>query len=242
MSKPMTFLESTMKLVGHLPMMVHNNDQCWYAATQTLTGNKMIDVQDILSMHRKTVDHWHDHPIANEFQGILGDICQQHQFNFLLWHEEDKARSTDADDSLIADVKRAIDGYNQQRNDWIEKVDDRITEMLAAKSIEPQTDARLNSETPGSIIDRMSIMALRIYHMDEQLARTDATPEHLEKVQNRMAVCLMQLDDLANCLDQLLKDIFAGRFRHRTYRQMKMYNDPTMNPYLYKAKNRPASV
>lgn len=202
----------------------------------------MIDVQNVVSMHRDTVARWHTHPIDNEYDGILKDICQQHQFNFQLWHEEDKARSPDADDSVIAEVKRAIDKFNQQRNDWIEKVDDRITEMLEQKNISPENDARLNSETPGSIIDRMSIMALRIYHMDEQADRTDATPEHLEKVQQRTAICLMQLDDLAACLTRLLDDIFAGRFRHRTYRQMKMYNDPTLNPYLYKAKNRTAAV
>lgn len=202
----------------------------------------MIDVQEIVSMHRDTVDRWHSHPISNEYEGMLNDICQQHQFNFQLWHEEDKARSPDADDAVIAEVKRAIDKFNQQRNDWIEKVDDRISETLEQQGVAPAADARLNSETPGSIIDRMSIMSLRIYHMDEQAARSDASPEHLGKVQNRTAICLMQLDDLAACLSQLLDDIFAGRYRHRTYRQMKMYNDPTLNPYLYKAKNRVATV
>lgn len=198
----------------------------------------MIDVQDLLSMHRKTVDHWHDHPIANEFQGILGDICQQHQFNFLLWHEEDKARSTDADDSLIADVKRAIDGYNQQRNDWIEKVDDFITAMLEERNIAPQQNARLNTETPGSVFDRLSILALRIYHMEEQLGRDDVDQAHLESVEQKIAICRLQQEELSNSLQELLEDIFAGTKRHRTYRQLKMYNDPKLNPYLYAKKKQ----
>lgn len=193
----------------------------------------MIKVQKILRLHADTVAAWHQHPIENSYQGFLCDVCKQHSFNFLLWHEEDKARSTDADDSIIANVKRAIDGYNQQRNDWIEKVDDHLSRLVEEYRVEVSQDARLNSETPGSIVDRLSILALRIYHLREQLDRKDATSKHLAKVQQRVAICLLQRDDLAKCLDQLLCDIFSGRYRHRTYRQLKMYNDPTLNPYLY---------
>ena len=196
----------------------------------------MINVEQILELHTDTVALWHQQPIDNPYEGILSDVCQQHSFNYLLWHEEDIARSTAEDDSVIARVKRAIDGYNQNRNDWIERVDDHITRMAENANVSPADDAPMNSETPGSIIDRLSILALRIYHLREQLDRDDVGEEHLEKVQHRIAVCLLQRNDLATALSQLLEDIFAGRKRHRTYRQFKMYNDPTLNPYLYAAQ------
>mgnify|MGYP001464710101 CR=1 FL=1 len=138
----------------------------------------------------------------------------------------------------IAEVKRNIDGFNQNRNDWIEKIDDYITDQLDELGIKPEADARLNTETPGSVIDRLSILALRIYHMEEQAGREDATDEHREKAQQKLAVCFLQMDNLSQSLQELIDDIYAGKMAHRTYRQFKMYNDPTMNPYLYKAQQR----
>ena len=196
----------------------------------------MIDVPKILELHESTVEAWHRQPIEITGQGILQDICRQHSFNYLLWHEEDRARCPQADDPTIADVKRAIDRYNQQRNDWIETVDDRIAEWIEQQGVRVDDDARLNSETPGSIIDRLSILALRIYHLVEQLERTDVEPDHQERVEHRLAICRIQREDLATCLQELLDDISAGRRRHRTYRQLKMYNDPSFNPYLYQAQ------
>jgi hypothetical protein len=163
----------------------------------------------------------------------LWQVCRQHGFNFLLWHEEDIARSPDVGDAKIAQVKRAIDGYNQQRNDAIEKLDDWITEDLATRNIAAPPRARLNSETPGSVIDRLSILSLRMFHLEEQAQRPDATPEHVQSVGQKLAVCRLQHADLAQCLAELLDDIYAGRKRHRTYRMFKMYNDPALNPYLY---------
>lgn len=201
----------------------------------------MIDVRQITDMQRETVARWHSQEIDQPHDGFLGIACQQHSFNYLLWHEEDIARSPDVGDARIAQVKRAIDRYNQQRNDWIEKLDDAITDLVQQRGVAAAAGARLNTETPGSVIDRLSILALRIYHLDEQLQRTDATPQHLEAVQRKLAVCLAQHDDLTTSLAELLEDIFAGRKRHRTYRQFKMYNDPTLNPYLYQAQQRRAS-
>ena len=198
----------------------------------------MFDVKQITDLHRATVAGWHQHDINNTYDGFLEIVCRQHSFNFLLWHEEDIARSQDVDDSRIAQVKRAIDGYNQQRNDWIEKIDDSITEQLAALRVPHAADAPLNTETPGSVMDRLSILALRIYHLDEQARRDDVTAEHLRSVERKIAVCLEQHDDLSTSLDQLRADLLAGRKRHKTYRQMKMYNDPALNPYLYKAQQR----
>ena len=190
------------------------------------------DVSEITRMQREMVVRWHAQPVDQPYDGLLAVACQQHAFNFLLWHEEDIARSPDVGDARIAQVKRAIDRYNQQRNDWIEKLDDWITERLAEAGVEAP-DAPQNTETPGSAIDRLSIMALRMFHLDEQTQRTDATPQHIESVRRKLAICQVQHHDLSTSLAQLVDDIYAGRKRHRTYRQFKMYNDPTLNPYLY---------
>lgn len=203
----------------------------------------MINVQDVVQMQVECVARWHVEPISNPFAldgmvtSLFATACQQHQFNYLLWHEEDIARSRDVTDAKIAEVKRNIDRFNQARNDWIEKVDDWITADLESKAIQHAAEARLNTETPGSAIDRLSIMSLRVFHLDEQLARKDVDQQHLEKVNMRLAICRLQQRDLAQSLEELLADIYAGTKRHRTYRQMKMYNDPTLNPYMYgKAK------
>jgi hypothetical protein len=192
-----------------------------------------INVPEITSLHAHTVALWHTQDVANPYEGLLNLVCQQHSFNYLLWHEEDIARSPDVGDDRIAQVKRAIDRYNQQRNDGIEKLDAFFLQMLAAEQIEPQPGARQNTETPGSAIDRLSIVSLRQYHMQEQIDRTDATEEHREKARTRLAVVNEQHRDLANSLQELLDDIFAGRKRLKVYFQFKMYNDPSMNPYLY---------
>ena len=195
-------------------------------------------VSQIGELHATTVDRWHSEPLDNLYSGLLGLVCQQHQFNFQLWHEEDIARSKEVTDERIAQVKRAIDGFNQQRNDWIERVDEGLIDMLGSIGVDPAADATLNTETPGSAIDRLSIMSLRVYHLREELEREDATDEHREKVQTRLDRCALQQADLSNSLHELLEDIFAGRKLLKVYRQMKMYNDPTLNPYLYKAQRK----
>jgi hypothetical protein len=195
----------------------------------------MIDVSTITDLHRETVVLWHKQDVDNVYAGFLHTVCEQHKFNFLLWHEEDIARSPNVGDERIAQVKRAIDKYNQQRNDWIEKLDDALIVMLREHGVMLSPDAKQNTETPGSAIDRLSILSLRIYHMLEQLDRTDATREHKDKVQNRLVTINEQQHDLANSLQELIDDILAGRKRLKVYRQFKMYNDPSLNPYLYRA-------
>lgn len=195
-------------------------------------------VRQILQLHADTVARWHEEPIDNPYTGPLGVVCQQHAFNFQLWHEEDVARRTDVTDAEIAQVKRAIDGFNQNRNDYIERIDETLLEMLGSLGIEPAEGAPLNTETPGSAIDRLSIMSLRIFHMEEELARPDATEEHLAKVEPKRQRCLLQRADLSNSLAELLNDIFSGSKRLCVYRQMKMYNDPTLNPQLYAATRK----
>ena len=202
----------------------------------------MHNVKAVVEMQIQCVARWHLEPVDNPFLeggstlSLMATACQQHQFNYLLWHEEDIARSPDVTDSEIAQVKRNIDRYNQARNDWIEKIDDWITADLESVSIQSENGARLNTETPGSAMDRLSIMALRIFHLDEQLARQDVDQQHLDKVNMRLAICRLQQSDLAKSLEELLADIYSGTKRHRTYRQMKMYNDATLNPYLYGKK------
>ena len=193
----------------------------------------MINVEEVLALHESTVALWHQRPIDNTYSGWLNLVCQQHIFNFELWHQEDIARSPSVSDSQIATVKRAIDRFNQARNDHIEKMDDWITEQLESRQIVPSLDARQNTETPGSAIDRLSIMSLRLFHYEEQLQRDDVNAEHTQRMHVRIALCRAQKCDLSQSLRELLDDLLAGRKRHKTYRQMKMYNDPSLNPYLY---------
>jgi hypothetical protein len=197
-------------------------------------------VESVLLLHQETVARWHREPTSNPFQDLLGVVCQQHEYNFLLWHEEDLARSPDASDNRIAKVKRAIDGYNQLRNDWIERIDEALLGQLAAAGAVPRSGARLNTETPGSAVDRLSIMALRIFHLEEQLERDDVGPQHVEKVTARLDRCRTQRADLGQSLAELLEDLLAGRKLLKVYRQLKMYNDPTLNPAIYQARPKPA--
>jgi Protein of unknown function (DUF4254) len=197
----------------------------------------VIDVDEITDLHAQTVALWHRQEIANPYGGFLQLVCQQHMYNYLLWHEEDVARSPNVGDERIAAVKRAIDGYNQKRNDGIEQLDAALLRMLVERKIEPAPDAHQNTETPGSAIDRLSILALRRYHMQEQADRTEASEEHRAKARSRLEVLTEQHRDLSNSLRELVEDIFTGRKRLKVYFQFKMYNDPTMNPYLYKPGN-----
>ena len=201
----------------------------------------MIDVPAITKLHQQTVAHWHQYDVDNHYEGFLRAVCRQHQQNYRLWHQEDIARSRDVSDAELAQVKRNIDRLNQQRNDLIEQLDESIVSELASAGVEPLADARLNTETPGSVIDRLSILALRIYHMEEQAERDDADESHRAKATAKLDVLHEQHRDLSASLAELLGDIFAGRKCLKIYRQFKMYNDPTMNPYLYQAQRKPAA-
>lgn len=201
----------------------------------------MIDVRTIIELHRATVEKWHREEIDNRYEGLLHLVCEQHQRNYLLWHQEDIARSPNVTDAAIAEVKRKIDRLNQQRNDLIEQIDLGLIHQLEAWGARPRPGARLNTETPGSVIDRLSILALRLYHMDEQLTRDDVDEDHRAMVRAKLEVLHEQLRDLSGALVELLDDIVAGRKRLKVYRQFKMYNDPKLNPYLYATAERPAA-
>ncbi len=161
------------------------------------------------------------------------EIARNHQFNCKLWAEEDLARRRDVEDHAIAANKRAIDGFNQSRNDAIERIDEIILSALAAVPRLPH--CRLNSETAGSMADRLSIVSLKIHHMRIQTQRTEAGQEHLARCRERLERLTQQRADLARCFDELLRDCVAGSAEYHIYRQFKMYNDPALNPYLYRA-------
>jgi hypothetical protein len=200
----------------------------------------MLDVRQITALHANTVRLWHSQPVENTYRDLLHVVCEEHKYNFLLWHEEDIARSPQASDAQIAQVKRKIDQLNQKRNDWIERIDDTLKRTLDERRIPPSAGAKWNTETPGAAIDRLSILALRIFHMEEQAERSDASAEHVARAQSRLATLVTQHEDLSTSLSELLSDLFTGRKRLKLYRQLKMYNDPTLNPYLYGAGLRKA--
>jgi hypothetical protein len=163
--------------------------------------------------------------------GVWQVIEANHRFNRLLWDEEDQARRKDVPDAAIAANKRAIDGYNQLRNDAIERIDECLLSELETTA--RRGDARMNSETAGAMIDRLSILALKIFHMRLQTERTDVNQEHVETCVAKLARLEEQRRDLAACLDRMLAECLAGTAYFKVYRQFKMYNDPALNPYLY---------
>ncbi|HEY4540824.1 MAG TPA: DUF4254 domain-containing protein [Noviherbaspirillum sp.] len=169
-------------------------------------------------------------------------VAENHRNNCLLWAEEDLARRTQVADSEIAANKRAIDGFNQARNDATERVDEYLLMALglvdaeSARTASPVTrvsnGARLNSETAGSMIDRMSILSLKIAAMRAQTERRDVDESHRASCAEKLRRLIEQREDLGGCLDALLEDTRAGRAYFKVYRQFKMYNDPKMNPVL----------
>jgi Protein of unknown function (DUF4254) len=194
----------------------------------------LFDVGRLVRLHDAAVERWHAGPIVNdEREGFYARALANHAFNFQLWHQEDEARDRAADDAVIARVKRAIDGFNQQRNDAMERIDEWVLEALAAAGAAPDAALPLHSESVGSIVDRLSILSLRIYHMHEQTRRSDADEAHRQSCRAKLAILREQRADLAEALRGLEADLRTGRKRFKVYRQLKMYNDPALNPVLY---------
>ena len=164
-------------------------------------------------------------------QGVWRWIDANHRFNSLLWDEEDRARRIDVAPGEIAASKRLIDRHNQLRTDAVEAMDEAILAQLAA--VHHNDSARLSSETAGAMIDRLSILALKIFHMRKQIRRPDASTAHIDTCRATLQRLGVQRNDLACCLDQLLNDAQSGQAYFKVYRQFKMYNDPSLNPYLY---------
>jgi hypothetical protein len=198
----------------------------------------MIDLRarDLTAFHdgQHAIAGWAKSAAAGNRSGLWRAVEDNHRCNCLLWDEEDLARRRQVGDAEIAGNKRAIDGYNQRRNDAIERIDEELLNSFA--DIEPRSDAKLSSETPGAMMDRLSILSLKIHHMRLQTQRSDVAREHIE-------ICLLKLNrlneqrtDLAACLDRLLVDCARGESYFKVYRQFKMYNDPALNPAIYGEK------
>lgn len=191
-----------------------------------------MDAAQIVSLQEEATRRWHEPAemprAANELDALVVD---QHRANFDLWHEEDQARDPEATSEKIVENKRAIDRLNQRRNDLMERID----RMLLGEAGEQRVEAPLHSETPGMMIDRLSILELKRFHTEEEIARA-AGDEHLRRNQERLAVLKEQRDDLRDALDTLWAEVVSGKRRFKLYHQMKMYNDPALNPVLYRSR------
>ena len=177
-----------------------------------------------------------DTPINNPFEegSIENRLYLKCWIDTVQWHFEDIIRDPQIDPAEALLLKRRIDKSNQDRTDLVEQIDSYFREIY--KDVKVQDDARINTESPAWAVDRLSILALKIYHMKEQVERPEASAEHKAKCQAKLDVLLEQQVDLSTAIDQLLEDIEAGRKYMKVYRQMKMYNDPSTNPVLYEMK------
>ena len=175
-----------------------------------------------------------DTPINNPYDrdSIENRLYLKCWIDTVQWHYEDIIRDPHIDPVAALQLKRRIDQSNQDRTDLVEQIDSYFRHTYS--NVKPLPDATINTESPAWAVDRLSILALKIYHMREQAERTDASDEHRQKCQAKLDVLLEQQKDLSTAIDQLMADIAAGRKYMKVYRQMKMYNDPSTNPILYK--------
>ncbi len=202
----------------------------------------MVSATEIAALQDRLTREWHERPDApatgSPAAGAETDfewlrlVARQHRANFDLWHIEDAARTAGASDAEIGQVKRRVDVTNQLRNDLVEELDRAMMAWMEAQGL-PNPAAPLHSESPGMMIDRLSILALKIYHTREEAERKDAPPGHAERNRERLAILQEQRDELAGCLDTLWQETAKGTRRFKLYRQLKMYNDPTLNPAIY---------
>lgn len=195
-----------------------------------------MQLPPIPKIHDELTERWHSDANAGNSNGLEALVIEQHRQNFALWHEEDRARAPLASADEIAQTKRAIDALNQVRNDLVEAIDRELLQLLQAAGV--KLAGELHSETPGMIIDRLSILSLKIFHTEEQVARADVEPAHVERNRQRLEVLIRQRQDLADCLTALWRDVQDGRRHFKLYRQLKMYNDPALNPAIYGAQPR----
>ena len=172
-----------------------------------------------------------NHYENNSLEQILYD---KNWIDTVQWHLEDIIRDENIDPVKALEIKRRIDASNQKRTDLVEFIDSWFLNKY--KNTTPNADAKINTETPAWAVDRLSILALKVYHMDLEANRTSASDEHREKCQMKLNTLLEQKKDLSSSIDQLLNDIENGLVKIKTYKQMKMYNDETLNPVLYKKK------
>ena len=177
-----------------------------------------------------------DHPISNPYTAGTIDhlLYEKNWIDTVQWHLEDIIRDPQIDPVEALKIKRRIDRSNQERTDMVEYIDSYLLDKYRA--VVPAADARLNTETPAWAIDRLSILALKIYHMRAETQRQDVDEAHREACRKKLDVLLTQQADLSRAIEELIEDIEAGRKYMKTYKQMKMYNDPALNPVLYAQK------
>ena len=194
-----------------------------------------------IPIFEQTIKDYHlkddvDQDINNPYDRgtIEYDLYVKNWIDTVQWHLEDIIRDPHIKPTVALEIKRRIDKSNQNRTDLVERIDSYFLSYYG--EVKPQADATINTESPAWAIDRLSILLLKIYHMQEQVDRTDATPEHKATCQRKLNVLLEQKQDLSTAIDQLLDDIANGRKYMKVYKQMKMYNDPSTNPVLYAKK------
>ena len=159
-------------------------------------------------------------------------LCLKNWIDVVQWHLEDIIRNPEIDPEEALAIKRRIDKSNQERTDLVEMIDDYFLQKYA--NVEVKADATINTESPAWAIDRLSILAVKIYHMQQEVERKDASPEHVAKCREKLRILLEQRADLSMAITQLLDEIESGKKYMKVYKQMKMYNDPALNPVLYK--------
>ena len=187
-----------------------------------------------------------DYHILNDVDAIMKNPFDQSDLQHLFywknyidtvqWHLEDIVRDPQIDPVKGLELKRRIDRSNQERTDLVEKIDDYFLNLYATVQLLP--NATFNTESPAWAIDRLSILILKIFHMQEEVNRQEASDEHRNKCAAKLEVLQMQQSDLSNSIDELILDISSGRKEMKVYRQMKMYNDPSLNPVLYNLKGK----
>ncbi len=207
----------------------------------SIKSKSMSDTPYYNEIFRHAIDDYHvtdnvDTPIQNPYDsGTLENrLYLKCWIDTVQWHLEDIIRDPNINPDDALQLKRRIDRSNQDRTDLVEQIDSYFLSLYSEVEVLP--DARINTESPAWAIDRLSILALKIFHMREQVERKDATPEHVEKCRSKLNVLLEQQKDLGTAIDQLIEDIAAGRKYMKVYKQMKMYNDPSTNPVLYAQK------
>jgi len=200
----------------------------------------MFSARAIVELQDERTRAWHEargavgeSASANAEAAWLELVARQHGANFDLWHIEDEARTPGASCEEIAEVKRRVDTTNQRRNDLAEELDRALLAWLTTRGL-PNAEAPLNSESPGLMIDRLSILGLKVYHTREEAERTNAPEGHAERNRERLKVLEEQRGDLTDCLESLWRETLSGTRRFKIYRQMKMYNDPDLNPAIYR--------
>lgn len=199
----------------------------------------MLKCKSCFAIFERSIETYHvvdevDQPFQNPYEkGSLENILyRKNWIDTVQWHREDIIRKPDIDLALALQMKRNIDRDNQERTDLVESIDDVIAGEL--KNVNVLPGATINTETPGWAIDRLSILALKIYHMRIEANRDDADEDHIRNCRRKLNILLEQKTDLFTSIDQLLDDLAAGKKKMKLYKQMKMYNDPKLNPVLYK--------